>query len=224
MSKGNRLPIKPTLELLWREGFFSNKKDLSGVTEELASRGYNFRPSNLATALMYMVRPNGFLSRKKDSGKWKYTQKAPLESMPDRQDDPFSAYVLHPQILKVSIKQYKNRDYKGAIQNALVEVIDQIKIKVNHPKDKNGKELDGDSLINHVFGCDNQTPKIKFNDLQTSLDKTEQRGIMNLYRGIVGVRNKKAHRNFIQNDPFKTFEYLSLASLLMRLLDEYSTK
>ena len=87
-------------------------------------------------------------------------------------------------------------------------------------KNANGRDLDGDDLMNQIFGCDNQSPKIKFNELKTSLDKAEQRGLMNLFKGIVGIRDKKAHLNFIQNDPLKTTEYLSLASLLTRLLDE----
>jgi len=95
-----------------------------------------------------------------------------------------------------------------------------VKVKTGHPKNTNGKDLDGDDLMNHVFGCDNQRPKIKFNPLKTSLEKAEQRGLMNLFKGIVGVRDRKAHLNFIQRNPLKTIEYLSLASLLMRLLDE----
>lgn len=95
-----------------------------------------------------------------------------------------------------------------------------MKVKTGHPKNTNGKDLDGDDLMNHVFGCDNQRPKIKFNPLKTSLEKAEQRGLMNLFKGIVGVRDRKAHLNFIQRNPLKTIEYLSLASLLMRLLDE----
>lgn len=45
---------------------------------------------------------------------------------------------------------------------------------------------------------------------------------MYLYKGIVGIRNRKAHLNFVQNDPVKALEYLSLASLLIRHLDEYA--
>ena len=75
--------------------------------------------------------------------------------------------------------------------------------------------------MNRVFGCDGENiPMIRFNSLSNGLDKAEQRGIMNLFKGIVGVRDRKAHLNFIQNDPLKTIEYLSLSSLLMRLLDE----
>jgi hypothetical protein len=72
-----------------------------------------------------------------------------------------------------------------------------------------------------IFGCDGgQDPRIQFNSLRDGLDKAEQRGLMYLFKGIVGLRDRKAHLNFIQNDPLKTIEYLSLASLLLRLLDE----
>lgn len=136
----------------------------------------------------------------------------------------FSQYQLHPTVKKVAFQQFQNGFYKEAILNAFVEVINYVKEKSGHPKiNKNGKdvELDGDDLMNKVFACDgDSTPVIKFNNLTSSLDRAEQRGLMYLYKGIVGIRDKKAHLNFIQNDPIRTIEYLSLASLLMRLLDE----
>lgn len=137
----------------------------------------------------------------------------------------FSKYDLHPDIKRVSFSQFQDGYYKEAIQNAFVEVVDQVKKKSGHPKisKQNGKEydLDGDELMQRVFGVDTQTgPIVKFNDLTNSLEKAEQRGIMYLFKGVVGIRDKKAHLNYVQNDPIKTMEYLSLASLLMRLLDE----
>ena len=71
-----------------------------------------------------------------------------------------------------------------------------------------------------AFGCDDQIPLIRLNLLADSLDKVEQRGFMYLFKGIVGIRDKKAHLNFIQNDPNKAFDYLAMTSLLMRLLDD----
>ncbi len=133
----------------------------------------------------------------------------------------FNKYDLHPQIKKVSFQQFQGGFYKEAIQNALVEVIDQVKQKTGNPKRSDGKDLDGDDLMNKVFGCDNsQVPMIKFNYLYDGLDKAEQRGMMYLFKGVVGIRDKKAHLNFVQNDPLKTIEYLSFASLLLRLLDD----
>jgi uncharacterized protein (TIGR02391 family) len=210
------------LKVLWSDGFFSQVRDSVEISESLAANGHHFGLSTLRVSLLRAVRPGGFLSRTKRLGKWKYVQKHPFASMSGQRTELFARYDFHSRIKEVAFKQFENNDFKGAIQNALVEVIDQVKIKTNHPKNANGKELDGDDLMNQVFGCDNQVPKIKFNELQTSLDKAEQRGLMYLFKGIVGVRDKKAHLNFMQHDPTNTIEYLSLASLLMRLLDEHA--
>ncbi len=138
----------------------------------------------------------------------------------------FNRYDLHAAIKTVAFSQFQDGYYKEAVQNALVEVITRVKEKAGNPKvRRNGRdiELDGDDLMNRVFGCDNgQHPMIAFNGLSSSLDRAEQRGLMYLFKGIVGIRDKKAHLNFMQNDPFKTLEYLSLASLLLRLIDESS--
>lgn len=37
---------------------------------------------------------------------------------------------------------------------------------------------------------------------------------------VMGIRNPKAHGLIKQEDPFKTLEYLSLASLLAKKVDE----
>jgi uncharacterized protein (TIGR02391 family) len=216
----NNNSIFELLKGLWREGFFTDAKVLSEISGGLAASGHNFPTSSLSGALIRAVKPGGFLSRVKVDKKWKYIQKHPITSVSGQRTELFARYDLHPRIKEVAFQQFEHNDFKGAIQNALVEVIDQVKIKTGRPKDANGRDLDGDNLMNHVFGCDNQRPKIKFNSLKTSLEKAEQRGLMNLYKGIVGVRDRKAHLNFIQRDPLKTIEYLSLASLLMRLLDE----
>jgi len=60
---------------------------------------------------------------------------------------------------------------------------------------------------------------IQFNSLQTDAERDEQKGLMFLYKGIVGLRNSKAHSNRLFNDPSRAHEYLALASLLMRLLE-----
>lgn len=139
--------------------------------------------------------------------------------------DIFQKYDLHPAIKRVSLSEFRDGYYKASIQNAFVEVIDEVKKRTSRPKDKNGKDLDGDPLMQHVFGCSGEhEPLVKFNDLATDLDRNEQQGLMYLYKGIVGIRNRKAHLNFVQNEPFKALEYLSLASLLMRHLDEYAKK
>ena len=220
MKNKTSVSLPSLLKILWQESFFSAPRELSEILGGFAAKGYHFQSSSLGVALMRAVRSSDFLTRIKQSGKWKYVQKHPITSASGKRTELFVRYDFHPRIKEVAFKQFENNDFKGAIQNALVEVIDQVKVKTGHPKSLNGKDLDGDDLMNHTFGCDNQEPKIKFNNLQNSLDKAEQRGLLNLFKGIVGVRDKKAHLNFIQKDPLKTIEYLSLSSLLMRLLEE----
>jgi len=215
--------VPELLKALWEEGFFKEAKELSEISGGLAAKGYHLRDSSLSVALMRSVRVGSFLIRIKESGKWKYIQKHPIASGPGKRTELFVRYDFHPRIKEVAYSQFENNDFKGSILNAFIEVVDQVKIKTGRPKDKNGKDLDGDDLINQTFGCDGgQVPRIKFNPLNDSLDRAEQRGLMYLFKGVVGVRDKKAHLNFVQKDPLKTIEYLSLASLLLRLLDENS--
>lgn len=215
--------ISNIIKALWEENFFSEPRGLAEISQAIAIKGFHFSSPTLSTALIRVIRSASYLNRAKKSGKWKYIQKYPVSLTPEQSINILSKYDFHPRVKEVALKQFKDGNFKESIQNALVEVVDQVKIKTRHPKNANGRDLDGDDLMNYVFGCDNQEPKIKFNALETSLDKAEQRGLMNLFKGIVGIRDKKAHLNFIQNDPIKTIEYLGLASLLLRLLDEHAS-
>ncbi|MBI1941551.1 MAG: TIGR02391 family protein [Acidobacteria bacterium] len=73
--------------------------------------------------------------------------------------------------------------------------------------------------MNRAFGFQAQTPIIQFNSLQSDAEQDEQRGLMFLYKGLVGLRNSKAHSNRLFDDAHRAHEYLALASLLMRLLE-----
>ena len=128
-------------------------------------------------------------------------------------------YDFHKEIKAVSLKLYEDKHYAQAVEEAFKRVIQEVK---RIYKAKTGDELDGNPLMNKAFGCANQTPVIAFNQLQSQEDRDEQEGMMCLFKGIVGIRNKKAHANVILNDPVRATEYLSLASLLMRLLDQFA--
>jgi uncharacterized protein (TIGR02391 family) len=119
---------------------------------------------------------------------------------------------FHPEIERVSGHLYRDGHYKQAALEAYIRVIDEVKVK-------SALGIDGDSLMNHAFGCDNRTPVIQFTNLQTEAERDEQKGLMLLYKGIVGLRNSKAHSNRLFNDPHRAHDYLALASVLMRLLE-----
>jgi uncharacterized protein (TIGR02391 family) len=121
-------------------------------------------------------------------------------------------YRFHPEIERVSGELHRDSHYKQAALEAYIRVIEEVRAK-------SGLALDGDPLMNHAFGCDKQTPVIRFNSLETEPERDEQRGLMFLYKGVVGLRNSKAHSNRLLDDPSRAHEYLALTSLLMRLLE-----
>ena len=128
---------------------------------------------------------------------------------------------IHKDIKKLCYARYSDGHYVDAVEAAFKEVIKRVKDYVNSKINGN---LDGDKAMNRAFGFENQEPLIKFNEVQSTEEKDEQRGIMHLFKGIVGIRNRKAHENIVIDDPNHALEYLALASLLMRLLDKYAKK
>jgi len=121
-------------------------------------------------------------------------------------------YKFHSEIERVSGELFRAGHYKSAALEAYIRVIEQVKVISKIPDD-------GDSLMNKAFACDKQTPVIQFNSLSTEAEKDEQRGFLFLFKGIVGLRNSKAHSNALFNDPLRGHNYLALASLLMRVLE-----
>lgn len=121
-------------------------------------------------------------------------------------------YRFHAEIERVGGQLFRDGHYKQAAFEAYIRVIEEVRIR-------SGLKLDGDPLMNQAFGCDNRTPSIQFNTLQTDAERDEQKGFMFLFKGIVGLRNSKAHSNRLFNDPSRAHEYLALASVLMRVLE-----
>jgi uncharacterized protein (TIGR02391 family) len=121
-------------------------------------------------------------------------------------------YRFHPEIEKVSGDLFRDGHYREAALSAYIRVVNEVRAR-------SALNLDGDSLMNRAFGCDNQTPVIQFNDLQTDAERDEQKGFMFLFKGVVALRNSKAHSNTLFNDPYRAHDYLALASLLMRVLE-----
>src|ERR1051326_3147041 len=122
------------------------------------------------------------------------------------------SYSFHPEIERVSAHLYRDGHYREAALNAYIRVIEEVKAR-------SGLALDGDSLMNRSFGCNKQVPVIQVNALSSDAEIDEQRGFMNLFKGIVGLRNLKAHSTALLNDAHRAHDYLALASLLMRVLE-----
>lgn len=131
---------------------------------------------------------------------------------------PAGQYAYHPEIKRVSERLCFEGNFRQAVLDAFIHVIATVKERTAL-KNNQGVAYDGDDLMNRAFCPDNRAPAVLFNPLRTDADKDEQRGIWNLFKGIVGLRNFKAHIVSDFDDPHRAHEYLALASLLMRLFD-----
>jgi uncharacterized protein (TIGR02391 family) len=125
-------------------------------------------------------------------------------------------YTFHAEIEHGHL--FRDGHYKQAAFEAYIRVIDEV-------KRRSRLNLDGDSLMNQAFGCEGgRVPILRFNALSNDEERDEQKGFMFLFKGIIGLRNSKAHSNRLFNDPLRAHDYLSLASLLMRVLEQLATK
>jgi uncharacterized protein (TIGR02391 family) len=141
---------------------------------------------------------------------------AKKENAPSRKGGavlPAGKYTYHPEVLKVSQQMLLEGNFRGAVLDAFIHLIDTV-------KQKTGLESkSADDMMNRAFCPDNQVPPVRFNALRTKEEKDEQRGIWLLFKGVVGLRNYTAHKVTPFDDPHRAHEYLALASLLTRLLD-----
>jgi len=134
----------------------------------------------------------------------------------------FNEMQLHPRVVEASKSCFVTGNYREAILNAFIRLIDYV-------KEITGFDLDGDDLMNKVFSFNydkdlrrvTKYPIIRINELKNSNDRNEQQGFMFLCKGAAGgIRNPKAHKLIPQSNPLYTLEYLAFASLLMRRIEE----
>jgi len=119
---------------------------------------------------------------------------------------------FHPRIVKASRSLFRSGHYPEAILNAFrcIEIF---------AKEKSGLKGRGVGLMHRVFN--EKKPSIKLNRMQEDFEIDEQAGFRFIYAGaMMGIRNPKAHAEVQQKDPYRTLEYISLASLLAKRLEE----
>ncbi|MEJ6487900.1 TIGR02391 family protein [Nostoc punctiforme UO1] len=121
---------------------------------------------------------------------------------------------LHPYISKGCYKLFVDGHYAQSIEESAKAVLQYI-------REKTGLTTDGDKLISAAFST--SSPILAFNDLSTETFRNEQVGFMEMLKGFVkGVRNPLAHTHAKQEEQQKTFEYLVMASLFCRRIDDAS--
>jgi uncharacterized protein (TIGR02391 family) len=119
---------------------------------------------------------------------------------------------LHADIRHVSERLFRDGHTGAAIFEAYKAVNNRV-------KELTGLDLDGKALMGRAF--DEQRPILKLNAGSNRSDRDEQEGFKFVFMGAMsGIRNPKAHEQLLSTDEDRALEYLALASLLMRRLDD----
>jgi len=122
----------------------------------------------------------------------------------------FERMRFHTKVTQASENLFKDGHYAQAIFEAF-------KSLENFVREKSGLSFYGKNLMATAFNQEN--PIIKVPEAGY-FDKDVQEGFKFLFMGATqGIRNPKAHKEIVQNDPFITLEYLGLASFLLKRID-----
>jgi uncharacterized protein (TIGR02391 family) len=79
--------------------------------------------------------------------------------------------------------------------------------------------VNGVKLMMQAFS--ENSPPIKLNSLTSVSEKDEQKGFQFLFAGsVLAIRNPRGHEHSIVDSPDKCLDHLSLASMLLRRLEE----
>lgn len=119
---------------------------------------------------------------------------------------------LHPHIQEAARPSFS----VGRRAEAVFEAFKTIELRVREllASDRNGMSLMGDAF-------EGEQPRLRFNDRNDPTDIDEQRGFAVIFKGAMqGIRNPKAHAPFEELEERRALDYLGLASLLMRRLDD----
>lgn len=122
---------------------------------------------------------------------------------------------VHNDVLKYCKEELLVDNYFHAVFEATKSVADKIREKTNLTSD-------GATLVDEAFSF-KSIPYLSLNSLTTESEKSEQKGFMNLLKGLFGTfRNTTAHAPKIKwkIDELDALDILSMISLVHRRLDK----
>jgi len=123
--------------------------------------------------------------------------------------------TVHPDILKYCQEELLVDNYFHVVFEATKSVADKIRIRTDLTSD-------GASLIDEAFSFKEKIPHLALNALETESEQSEQKGFMNLVKGLFGTfRNTTAHAPKIKwsIEEQDALDILSMVSLIHRRLD-----
>lgn len=120
---------------------------------------------------------------------------------------------LHPQIQEAARGPFNDGHRAAAVLAALIAIEVRVRDLLG------GTDRLGVALMGDAFDTDQ--PALAINGLADADDRDEQRGFAFIFKGaMLGVRNPKAHGRWEALEERRALDYLGLASLLMRRLDD----
>lgn len=122
---------------------------------------------------------------------------------------------VHPDVLHYCKEELLVDNYFHAVFEATKSVADKI-------RNKTGLTTDGAPLVDEAFSF-KAIPHLAINTLQSESEQSEQKGFMNLLKGLFGTfRNTTAHAPKItwKIEEIDALDILSLVSLVHRRLDK----
>ena len=123
---------------------------------------------------------------------------------------------LHPFIAKGCLRLFVDGHYTQAVEESAKAVFQYL-------RDVTGLPFDGSVLATQAFSIKN--PVLAFSDLSDDTKKSEQVGFMEILSAFAkGVRNPLAHSHGKLEEGQKAFEYLVMASLFCRRVDDATPK
>jgi uncharacterized protein (TIGR02391 family) len=132
---------------------------------------------------------------------------------PAAEQHPFDLRSIHPDFPRQVLRLYDDGHYAEATFAAFRFIESEVK-RLGNIRGKVGF-----ALMMDVF---NETkPVLALNSLSTDSDEDEQRGYRHIFAGsLAGIRNPRGHSVDVTDTPDQCLDYLSLASLLLRRLDD----
>lgn len=121
---------------------------------------------------------------------------------------------LHPFIERACSQLFIDGHFTQVVEEAAKAVFQYI-------RNKSGLTIDGTNLVEQAFSL--KSPMLAFSDLADETKRNEQLGFMEMLKGFVrGVRHPLAHTQGREEEAHKAFEYLVMASLFCRRIDDAS--
>jgi len=120
-------------------------------------------------------------------------------------------YMFHSEIDLVCSHLYRAGQFAEAVREASLRVMEEV-------KRTSGISDEGEVFVSKGVAVGGQMAVVQMSRVATNSSSQEQCAAAQLFKGIEGLCNSIANGNRLLDDAVSAYEYLALASLIMRML------